>query len=396
MNGGRQEPGGRKGTFPGGRAWIGAAYGLAGLFWLAIPFWASAEEGAALPPLQTEPTGDVAPVAAQNGGEPTNRTERQEQDLLDVQWLQMESLYAQQGQDSISVRRQNGFTMWLDKTHQQWYCRMDNAVRWLDTMWLAEDEPYENELSTMNLRTIARVGGRRSEGEADFKVRVRVDMALPGLERKLRLIVDNSDPVALPGADPLKQKTSTRIGARVLLRPVRDSKLSAGGGLKWRSSNPVGYVDVDWRWEHRLANGNLSLNPRGFYFTDDGLGQMTALAWMKQVGERQLFQIRTVERSSESLEGVEFEQTLRHAWFRPGRGRGWVVQASVFPQLVSSEWIWANALVNVTWRDSLYRKWIYYTITPQVEFPKEDGYEARSSIRAGLEILFGGRIGALM
>jgi hypothetical protein len=346
--------------------------------------------------LPAEPVGAVAPSPPENGGEPPERTARQEQDLLEVHTLQMESLYAQQGQDSTAVRRQNKFTGWLDVTHQRLYRRMDNAVRWLDTMWLGEDDPYDHELSTLNLRTIARVGGRRSQGEADVKVRVRLDMALPGLERKLRLIVDNSDLDALPGADPLKQKTSTRIGARVLLRPVRDSKLAAGGGLKWRHSKPVGYLDADWRWEHKLANGNLSFNPRVFYFSDDGLGQMTTLAWMKQVGERQLFQIRTVERSSESLEGVELEQTLRFAWFRPGRGRGWVVQTSVFPQIVSSEWIWANALVNVTWRDSLYRKWIYYTITPQVEFPKEDSYQARTSLRAGLEILFGGRIGVLM
>ncbi len=367
--------------------------GLAGLLWLAIPWGTAAGEGGGLP---TEPTGAVAPVAAGNGGVTTSRIVQQEQNRLDVQTLQMESLYAQQGQDSNSLRRQNGFTRWLDQTHQRWYCRLDNAVRWLDTIWLAEDDPYENELSTLYLRTMARVGGRRSEGEADFKVRVRVNMALPGLERKLRLIVDNSELDALPGADPLKQKTSTRIGARILLRPVRDNRLSAGGGLKWRHSTPVGYADVDWRWEHKLANGNLSFNPRGYYFTDDGLGQRTTLAWIKQVGENQLFQIRTVERTSESLEGVEFEQSLLFAWFRPGRGRGWVAQGSVFPQIVSSEWIWANALVNVTWRDSLYRKWIYYTITPQVEFPKDDGYEARPSIRVGLEFLFGGQIGALM
>jgi len=208
--------------------------------------------------------------------------------------------------------------------------------------------------------------------------------------------VDNSDLDALPGADPLKQKNDTRIGARVLLRPVRDSELGVGGGLKWRNSNPVGYADLEWRWEHQMAAGKLHFNPRGFYFTDDGWGQMTTLSWMKQVGENQLFQIRTAERTSESREGVEFEQSFRFAWFRPGRGRGWVAQATVFPQIISSDWVWVNSLLNVTWRDSLYRKWIYYTITPQVEFPKEDEYHARPSIQVGLEILFGGKIGALM
>ena len=349
-----------------------------------------------MPPARVNPSGAVAPLADEKGGEATKREERREQDLLEVQTLQTQSLHAQQGQDATSVRRQNGFTRWLDKSHQRLYRRMDNAVRWLDTKWLAEDAPYENELSTFNLRTIARVGGRSSEGEGDFKVRFRADVALPGLERKLRLIVDNSDLDALPGADPLKQQNDTRIGARVLLRPAKDSELDAGGGLKGRHSRPVGYVDLEWRWERKLGDGNLRFSPRGYYFTDDGFGQMIPLAWVKQVGKNQLFQIRMAERTSESLEGVEFEQSLRFAWFRPGVGRGWVAQASVFPQLISSDWVWVNSLLNVTWRDALYRKWIYYTITPQVEFPKEDEYQARPSIRIGLEILFGGKIGALM
>jgi hypothetical protein len=42
------------------------------------------------------------------------------------------------------------------------------------------------------------------------------------------------------------------------------------------------------------------------------------------------------------------------------------------------------------------RKWIYYTITPQVQFPKEDEYEPRPSLHIGLEILFGGRMGDLL
>lgn len=375
MNGGRRQPGCLNGFIQDGRTWIGTACGVAGLLWLAMPSGTSADEGPPLPP---------------------ERPGRHAQDLRDVQALQLQSLHDQQGQDSTSLRRPNGFTRWLDKNHQRLYRRMDNAVRWLDTKWLAEDAPYENELSTFNLRTIARVGGRSSEGEADFKVRFRADVALPGLERKLRLIVDNSDLDALPGADPLKQKNDTRIGARVLLQPARDSELDAGGGLKGRHSRPVGYADLEWRWERKLGDGNLRFSPRGYYFTDDGFGQMIPLAWMKQVGENQLFQIRMAERTSESLEGVEFEQSLRFAWFRPGVGRGWVAQASVFPQLISSDWVWVNSLLNVTWRNALYRKWIYCTITPQVEFPKEDEYQARPSIRIGLEILFGGKIGALM
>ncbi len=142
--------------------------------------------------------------------------------------------------------------------------------------------------------------------------------------------------------------------------------------------------------------GELSLDPRGFWYSDDGFGQVTSLTWTRQTRDRQWFQSRTAERSTEQTHGVEFEQTIRYVWLRSGHGRGWVAQVSIFPHLKSSEWFWDDTMINLSWRDALYRKWIYYIVTPQVDFPREDDYEARPSLRIGIEILFGGKIGNLI
>lgn len=219
---------------------------------------------------------------------------------------------------------------------------------------------------------------------------------MPGLESKLHLILENVDEQALPGSDPMRQKEDTRLGLRTAWTVLKDTELNVGGGLKWRDSHPVAYFDLEWCGERDMAGGRIRLIPRGYYFTDNGFGQVTSLTWTKQVGSRKYFQIRTAEGTSESSAGVRFEQTFRWAYLRSSKGRGWVAQASVFPHLVSSDWIWDDTLVNVTWRDALYRRWIYYTLTPQVQFPKEDEYEPRPSLRIGLEILFGGKIGDLI
>ena len=311
--------------------------------------------------------------------------------------LQMQTIESQRGAgDDCLLRGRNRFTCWLDRFHETWYRKMDNAVRTVDTRGLADNAPYDPELSTFRLRTLMRVGGRSREDEVEVKVRFRGDLALPGLERKIHLVLENADRDALPGTDPMKQEDDTRLGLRTMWRTLRDSELEAGGGLKWRESMPVAYFDLEWRAEREVGGGRLRLMPRGYYFTDNGFGQVTTLSWTKQLGERTWFQVLTAERSSESERGVEFEQSFRFARLRSGRGRGWVVQGSVFPHLASSDWIWDDSLVNVTWRDAFYRRWIYYTITPQLQFPKEDEYEARPSIRIGLEILFGGRVGDLI
>ena len=140
----------------------------------------------------------------------------------------------------------------------------------------------------------------------------------------------------------------------------------------------------------------MRLTPRGFYYSDDGFGQKTVLTWTRPAGYRKKFQILTAERVTEKTHGIEFEQSLRFAWLRSGRGRGWIAQASVFPHLQSDGWFWDDSLLNITWRDALYRKWIYYTVTPQVQFPREDDYNPQPSLRLGIEVLFGGVTGDLM
>ena len=273
---------------------------------------------------------------------------------------------------------------------------MDNAVRTVDLKWLAEEAPYEPELSTFRLRLYSRFGGRSSDQSSDFKIRFRGDVALPGLERKLHLVLDNAGRDSLPGTDPMKKESDPRLGITTMFEDLSGGDLSLGGGLRWRDSHPVAYVSLDWRWERKVGVGLFCLNPRVFYYTDDGLGQQTVVSWTRQLGAKTYFQSRTAERTSESRDDVEFEQSLRFAWLRSGRGRGWVAQGSVFPHIRSSDWYWDDSLINLTWRDAVYRKWIYYTITPQIQFPKEDEYEPRPSLHIGLEILFGGRMGDLL
>lgn len=317
-------------------------------------------------------------------------------DPSDVLALQMRAIREQQQDENAFIQRRNRVTGWMDKAHANAYCWMDNAVRKVDVKWLAEDEPYNPELSTFRLRTLARVGGRGNEKDSEILVRFRADVALPGLEKKLHLYVDNAGRDSLPGADPMQQESDTRLGVRTMVRMIKDTELNLGGGLRWRDSNPVVYAALEWPWRRDVGPFQFCLNPRGVYYSDEGFGQKITLTWTRPVTEKKIFQIRTAERSSEGLDGVEFEQSLRFAWLRSGRGRGWVAQASMFPHLRSSEWIMDDYLVNVTWRDALYRKWIYYTLTPQVQFPREDDYEPQPSFRIGLEILFGGKIGELL
>ena len=345
-------------------------------------------------------TGDTPTPGGEPGMELAEETVPSLQLRLDpsiVQEMQHHEIALQQAEEEGDIQAKNGFTRWLDGFHERLYCRMDNAVRRVDTMWLTEETvPYDYELSTFKLRLLARVGGRSNDDSTDYKVKFRADLALPGLKRKLHLFLDNAGRDSLPGVDPMEKEDDTRLGARVN-RPLRHSDLDLGGGARWRDSGPVGFAELDWRWKwDDVGGGKLRLTPRGYYYSDDGFGQQTTLIWTRPVTERKMLQFRTAERSTETTGGVEFEQTFRFAWLRAGKHRGLVMQMSVFPHYKDSSWKMDDAMLNLMWRGALYRKWIYYTLTPQVDFPREDDYRAMPSFRIGIEILMGGKIDELM
>ena len=349
---------------------------------------------APVPPAATEVAEDIcAPeitAAATNGPvlpDPEKVTE-----------LQMQALaYQRRCEDGDPPPKQNSFTARLDRYHESLFVRMDNAVRRFDSIWMKEESNYAYRVSTFRLSSLARVGGRSNEDDYQFKVRFNAKLALPALEREMYFFIDNAGRDDLPGSDALKQDDDTRIGLRSVRHFFRRTELEAGGGIRLRASGPVAYGDLEWRWtKEEVASGELKIVPRGYYYTDDGFGQVTTVTWTRPVGPRKKLQFRLAERSSETTSGLEFEQTVRFAWFRSGRGRGWVAQASAFPHWKDSSTYWDNYLVNLTWRDALFRKWIYYTVMPQVEVPQEDDYDARPSLRIGLEVLFGGQTAELM
>jgi hypothetical protein len=79
----------------------------------------------------------------------------------------------------------------LDEYHRRLYCAMDNAVRTVDLKCWPKNS-LRTRAVDLRLRFFARYGGRSNDKQSDFKVRFRGDIALPGLVRKLHLVLDNA------------------------------------------------------------------------------------------------------------------------------------------------------------------------------------------------------------
>lgn len=115
----------------------GAAISILAFVCLLTPAWASAASKSA--PAPDRPKLEPASVLS----------------------LQMRALNAQKGREVAVIQGQNRFTRWLDEGHEKLFCWMDNAVRAVDTRGLADNAPYDPELSTFKLKVLTRAGGEK-------------------------------------------------------------------------------------------------------------------------------------------------------------------------------------------------------------------------------------------
>lgn len=284
----------------------------------------------------------------------------------------------------------NNFTETIDRWHDNTFRWLDNAIRNLDLRWSSGGTNYDPEISTFALALFARVGGRGDDGDFDAKARFRAGLALPGLERRLKLVADNLGRDDLPGTDPMKRESDLRVGVQAKLDSFFGERWELGGGARWHDKRPVGYVDLEWHWSRDLFGGTLRFVPRGVWYSDDGFGEDASLVWTGPRTRRVVWQLLSAETAKESTSGIHLEETVRLAVPLRAPGSGWLFRASVFPHLREEKHTnFDDFAVSVTWRAPLYRRWIYYHVTPQVDFADEDGHDPKPSLRFGCEILFG-------
>lgn len=294
------------------------------------------------------------------------------------------------GADEALFTATNNFTETIDRWHANTFRWLDNAVRTLDLRWSSGDNDYDPEISTFALALFARVGGRGDDGDFDAKARFQAGLALPGLERRLKIVADNIGRDDLPGTDPMKRESDLRVGLQAKIDSFFGERWDLGGGVRWRNHKPVGYIDLEWHWTAALFGGNLDFRPRGFWYSDDGFGQEATLFWTGSRTGRVVWQLLSAETAKESTSGIHLEETVRMAVPFRTKGCGWLFQASMFPHLREENHTkFDDFVLNVTWRAPLYRRWIYYHLTPQLDYAAEDNHDPRFSFRFGIEILFG-------
>ncbi|WP_136795642.1 MULTISPECIES: hypothetical protein [Desulfosediminicola] len=276
----------------------------------------------------------------------------------------------------------------VDDTQEQASHVLLSAATWFDdffddTRFIAEENKTR---AKIRLET-----SYHEEDGFDISPSVRWRIHLPKLEEKLNLVIfaadDGDDPSDSNISSDLSSANTTRSDLTAALQyfvkttDKYNISTTAGGSFDYL------YVGARFRYFKSFKRWQGRFIERLRYYTDDGWENYNSLDFEREFLEKFLF------RNTTSLYVREDEDSLDHS-----------ISFSLFQFLTDTralayEWTnnfetdpshrLADLILRLRYRQQGHREWLMYEVSPWVNFPEEDGYEAQFGLRFTLEAKFG-------
>lgn len=200
--------------------------------------------------------------------------------------------------------------------------------------------------------------------------------------------------------EDMLEQVMGRIG-----RPVEGERAEEGGaGLRYRLPDylslkpsvsaaiafkpmPVLRLKLRGRLIADLGRWQMRLSETLFWKSDDGVGERTQLDFSRRIGEATTFRSGTGAEWSEVSEGIDLGQAfvLSHALshrrriaFRVG------VAGHTEPSAIVDSYS-----ARVTWRQRVYRDWLFMELEPGVDFPNDRDFRATPLMTIRFDIILG-------
>lgn len=226
--------------------------------------------------------------------------------------------------------------------------------------------------------------------DIDFSARLR----LRRLSDRLELFVDRFD-----DDEDLLDGVLGRVNQR-----LRDNDDEGGAGLRYRlpeyfslrssvsasvrlKPEPVPRIRLRSRLHLQMGAWQARLGETLFWESDDGVGEKTQLEFIRPLGTVTVFRSSTAAVWSETSEGVD----LGHAvvWSHHlSRRRVISLRAGVAGHTEPSAIVDLYS-VRTTWRQRIYRDWIFLEIEPGVDFPNDEDFETVPLLSIRFDVVLG-------
>ena len=280
---------------------------------------------------------------------------------------------------------------WLERSRDTWSERVDWMARGIDQFFAGEDSLASGNKSFVRFRA----GGAWVEGEGyvdntDIKFRLH----LPATKRRFHIIIENT----LDDKESLEEKSRPSLSES---NGIDDSSVTAAiefarsEAKHWKTKALLGVkarlpgdMFVKFSAKRRWELNDLWTMPYRFkaaeYLNDDWEIEQS-LAFERPL-ENELFFSAT-----SSIEWKEDEATVGAQIFslrkRLSDRKGVDYRLGVIGSDVANPRV-SSYFIGVHYRELLYKDWLYWNVIPEVNYPRDQGFESVFSFTVRFEVFF--------
>lgn len=326
--------------------------GLLALLFLLAPASVRAQNGAQTDPVPAEKTEAPEPVPTQ--------------------------------EDSMSSRMAG----YLDNSHGSISHSVARLSAWVDDFFGNERADIESQGTRVRLRTGPSFRDNKLD-RFDFNVDVRI--SLPKAEKKLKIVIEgNSEDTPGAAQDSLQQTVQDTDYSASLFVQFRDElKRNISMDFGARFSIPV---DPFARIRVRRSFFPGAWEVRGIasarYFLEAKFETILSLDFDRKLTPRHLFRSRTRGDWTRESEIWNLSHTL--ALFHTfSDDIGMTTEAAIIWDSAEATLSTENYLTRFKFRQRFFRKWLFWELVPEIQFPRSEGYDVTPILNVKLELIFG-------
>jgi hypothetical protein len=228
--------------------------------------------------------------------------------------------------------------------------------------------------------------------DPEVKLRFNLNLALPRINKRLKLLVSgkpDEDETDETGAGLGEEGEDDNVDVALAYTPVEtvEHNLSLRAGLRFKNITPAFWVGPRWRaysqgeiWGTRLTNSFR-------WYTDTGFRIDTTLDFERPI-----------------IENFFYRQSLKGKWDQDKERYDYDVIFAVFQKLarrrsLKYEYInkfrstndhqLDNIIFKVTYRQNIWRRWLFFVVAPQVSFPESENWDFTPGILFRIETIIG-------
>ena len=254
-----------------------------------------------------------------------------------------------------------------------------------------DDERYEEEVNTTRAKLRVDLFFEKDH-KPELKLRFNLNLALPRINKRLKLMVSgkpDEEETDETGAGLGEEGEEDNVDVALAYTPVEtiEHNLSMRTGLRFKSITPAWWLGPRWRaysqgeiWGKRLTNFFR-------WYTDTGFRIDTTLDFERPI-----------------TENFFYRQSLKGKWDQDKDGYDYEVIFALFQKLAprqSLKYEYINKfkstnddqldsiIFKITYRRSIWRRWLFFEIAPQVSFPESEDWDFTPGILFRIETIVG-------